>query len=506
MAVIGKLLQRSFKLSKKIRRRYTSESMKQYKTLMRLLGAAEHTAFGRHYDFTTIFENENPAQAFAEKVPLTDYDGMHPWWKRAEDGEANVAWPGKVKYFALSSGTSGAPSKHIPVTREMLKSMHKAARKQFLSFPNFNLPAVTYEKRFLSLGGSTSLIPSGTHYKGDVSGINGKKIPRWFRIYYKPGVKVSRVKSWDDRLVLMTQKAPKWDVGIIAGVPAWAQILLERIIDEYSLETIHDLWPNLGVYIHGGVALTPYRENLDKLFGKPMVYMETYLASEGFFALQTRPDAKGMELMLNSGIFYEFLPFTDEYFTPEGQLRDPHAPTLLLDEVELGRSYALVISTCSGAWRYLIGDTVKVVNKAPVEIVIDGRIKHFLSMCGEHLSVDNMNTALVNTAQQFGLRTGEFTVAGIPFEGLFAHRWYIGCDAPPDHEAFRAALDAELGRLNDDYVVERRHALKEIQVVFLPEKAFVDYMALQGKVGAQNKFPRVLRGEALEKWMEYAGS
>jgi hypothetical protein len=234
-----------------------------------------------------------------------------------------------------------------------------------------------------------------------------------------------------------------------------------------------------------------------------MAYIETYLASEGFIALQTRPYAAGMELLTGNGIFYEFIPFDEKHFDDNGQVLHPFVPTLNIDQVETGRPYALVMSTCSGAWRYLIGDVIRFVSLTPAELIIDGRTKHFLSLCGEHLSVDNMNQGLGAVAKQLKVNFPEFTVSGIKHEGKLGHHWFVGCDQQVDAEQLQKMLDAELARVNDDYPVERTHALKHMIVEVLPNHVFLDYLEYMGKVGGQSKFPRVMKGEKYRDWVKW---
>jgi hypothetical protein len=247
------------------------------------------------------------------------------------------------------------------------------------------------------------------------------------------------------------------------------------------------------VYVHGGVSFDPYRKGFEKLLGRPIYYIETYLASEGFLAYQAIPKRKSMRLVLNNGIFYEFVPFDDANFLPSGEIKSD-AESFLIDEVEEGKEYAILLSTCAGAWRYLIGDVVKFVSVEEAEIIITGRTKHFLSLCGEHLSVDNMNKAIELVADEMNIAVKEFTVAGIPYETLFAHHWFIGTDDK---------VDKHLKALNDDYAVERSAALKEVKVDVFPVKLFYDWMQSKGKAGGQNKFPRVLKSAMLDEWSNY---
>jgi hypothetical protein len=274
---------------------------------------------------------------------------------------------------------------------------------------------------------------------------------------------------------------------------------MEKIIQYHRLQNIHEIWPNLMVYVHGGVSIDPYRKGFEKLLGRPIYYIETYLASEGFLAFQAFPNRRSMRLVLNNGIFYEFVPFEARNFDANGEI-SPDAETFMIDEVEEGKEYAILMSSCAGAWRYLIGDVIKFTSLEEAEIVITGRTKHFLSLCGEHLSVDNMNKAIELVANDFNIVVPEFTVAGIPHGSLFAHHWFVGTDDTVDPKALKEKIDLHLKELNDDYAVERSAALKEVIVDVLPVKTFYDWMESKGKVGGQNKFPRVMKNAQLDDW------
>jgi hypothetical protein len=277
---------------------------------------------------------------------------------------------------------------------------------------------------------------------------------------------------------------------------------MEKIIHRYKVKNIHEIWPNLMVYVHGGVSFDPYRKGFEKLLGRPIHYIETYLASEGFVAFQAYPNRRSMRLVLNNGIFHEFVPFEEKNFDANGEIR-PDAETFMIDEVEEGREYAILLSTCAGAWRYLIGDVIKFTSLEESEIVITGRTKHFLSLCGEHLSVDNMNKAVELVCNDFNIAIKEFTVAGIPHDTLFAHHWFIGTDDNVDKKLLRDKIDEHLKELNDDYAVERSAALREIYLDVYPVDTFYQWMEAKGKVGGQNKFPRVMKKAQLEEWREF---
>ncbi|RYZ54740.1 MAG: GH3 auxin-responsive promoter [Sphingobacteriales bacterium] len=502
MALLGNLIARSLYLRRKFNLRVASPLTYQRHTLRQLLERGQYTAFGKHYGFGSILSREvDFVKAFRENVPVHTYTEMHEeWWYKSQQGEENVSWPGKVKYFALSSGTSESASKHIPVTQDMIRSIKKVGFKQLYSMANFNIPPVAFQKGVLMLGGTTSLFEKGEYYEGDMSGISAANMPRWLsNFFYKPGQRISKRPKWEDRIKLIVRNARNWDVGTVCGVPAWVQIVFEEIVKYHKVKNIHEIWPNLYVYIHGGVSFEPYRESFKKLLGKPITYIETYMASEGSFGFQARPGVPGIKLVLNSGVFFEFVPFNSHNFDEDGNPRRT-ASSVLIDQVDEETDYAVMISTCSGAWRYIIGDVVRFTNAREGEIIIVGRTKQFLSLCGEHMSVDNMNKAVETVSKELGITVREFTVAGFKYENLFAHRWYIGCDDVCATEQIKEILDRTLCEINDDYEVERTSALKEVFVQVLPNRVFYDYLKAKGKDGAMNKFPRVMKGKQLEEW------
>ena len=263
------------------------------------------------------------------------------------------------------------------------------------------------------------------------------------------------------------------------------------------------MWPNPAMFVHGGVAIQPYRSSIDRLCGKPLIYLDTYMASEGFIAYQERPNEhQAMKLITDNKILFEFVPFNEDNFDPEGNIK-PNATALTLTEVEEGKEYALLLSNSAGAWRYLIGDTIKFTDLKRCEIIITGRTKHFLSLCGEHVSVDNMNQAITLTANDLGIEINEYCAAGIPYEGRFAHHWYVGSDKPVDAAKVKEKIDGYLKQLNDDYITERQHALKEVLVTILPNHAFIDFLASKNKLGGQSKFPRVIKGKHYNEWQAF---
>ncbi len=373
-------------LSRALNLPVNSPKRQQIKALKNLLKKAKHTQFGQYYHFDQILNDRHPGKKFQELVPVFDYNKIYSqWWHKTLEGQTDVCWPGAIKYYALSSGTSEAASKYIPITNDLMRGNRIVMIKSLLSLRTYeHLPVRSLGKGWLMLGGSTDLQKGPGYYSGDLSGITAKRAPFWFSPFYKPGKKIARTKDWTKKLEYVVNEAPNWDIGFVVGVPAWIQMCMEMIIERYKLNNIHEIWPNLSFFVHGGVAFEPYKHGFEKLLGKPLIYIETYLASEGFIAYQSRQDANAMKLVTNEHIFLEFVPFDNKNFDADGNIIDkPEA--LMIHEVEEGKVYAILLSTSAGAWRYLIGDTVRFTDKEKCEIVITGRTKHFLSLVANTL-------------------------------------------------------------------------------------------------------------------------
>lgn len=505
MPIIGAVVDRAFRLRKKIVTQRLEPLEYQQKTLKGLLKKSSNTAFGQYYDFKQILKSKDIMDSFRSTVPIFDYNKIYnEWWQRSLEQKANICWPGKIKYFALSSGTSGAPSKYIPVTPDMIRSIRRAGLRMLMTLPNYDVDHSIYETGMMMLGGSTDLKDKGGFEVGDLSGINAGNLPLWLRRFYKPGTEISKLQDWNERLGEIAKNAPNWNIGFVMGIPAWVQLMIEKILEYHNADHIHQIWPNFRIYVTGGVAFEPYRNGFSKLLGKPVEFLDTYLASEGFIAFQTRPATNAMAIQLDNGIFVEFIPFNDDNFTSEGELK-PNPTALTIDQVVENQDYALLISTCAGAWRYLIGDTVKFTDLERNEIIITGRTKHFLSICGEHLSVDNMNNAVQLVEAELGVNIREFTVSGIEHNSFFAHKWYIGCEPLVDATLVKERLDEYLKQLNDDYATERKTVLG-MEVVPIPIDIFYKWHEKIGKMGGQSKFPRVMRKAQFEKWENFVAS
>ena len=506
MAIFGALIKRGAHLGQILdsrRGQRIKPIQHQIRTLRWLLRQAQYTSFGQYYHFSDLLNNRNPIEAFKNQVPTYDYNTIYDrWWQMTLNQVADVTWPGQVKYFALSSGTSGAPSKHIPITNDLFRFNNRAGLRMFFALSRFNVDPDIFTKDMMMLGGSTDLEQGNGYFAGDLSGINASRPPFWLRSYYKPGNKIASIRSWDERIAEIAKNAPNWDVGFIVGIPSWLQLMMEKIIEYHQVRTIHDIWPNLSVCVHGGIHFEPYRKGFEKLMAHPLVYMDSYLASEGFIAIQDRPESSSMRLMIDNGIFFEFVPFNETNFDSEGNLR-PSIKTLTIDQVVEGEDYALLISTSGGAWRYLIGDTVRFTDKRRSEIIITGRTKHYLSICGEHLSVDNMNRGIQHVEEVLDISIPEFTVAAVEVGSFYAHKWYIGSDTTIAADQIKTLLDDHLKEINDDYRVERASVLRDMEVEVIPTSLFYKWHEHQGKMGGQHKFPRVMKKERFRDWEEF---
>lgn len=475
----------------------------QHKVLKELLDKAKDTAFGQHYKFGEILKADNVEKKFAEMVPFFDYNEINSeWWSRMHEGEENVTWPGKPPYFALSSGTTGKSSKKIPVTDDMVEAIRQTGIKQVGALANFDLPSDFFEKEIMMLGSSTDLDLKEDHKEGEISGISASEIPFWFRNFYKPGSEIASIDDWDERILEIAKNAKTWDIGAITGIPSWTELMIKKILEYNKAANLHEIWPNLEVYSTGGVAFEPYEKSFNQLLGRPVVVIDTYLASEGFLAFQARPETTAMKLVLDNGVYFEFVPFKPEYIDEDGSVK-AGAPVIPLSEVREEEEYVLVISTVAGAWRYLIGDTIKFTDLERHEIRITGRTKFFLNVVGSQLSVNKMNDAVKELEEKFNVTIPEFTVAAVKKDGEFIHKWYLGTDGNAGPEELACALDETLQEANKNYSVARSKALKGVEVVVVPPDYFYDWSARNKKKGGQVKMEKVMKEDKFAEWEDF---
>lgn len=458
----------------------------QEELLMSLLRTAENTAFGRQYDFGSI----RTYTAFAERVPVASYEELEPMIEQTRRGAQNVFWPSNIKFFAKSSGTTNAKSKFIPVSSEALEDCHYKAGKDLLClYLNNNENSQLFTGKSLRLGGSKQLYEDNNTIFGDLSAILIDNMPIWAEFSSTPSNKTSLMSEWETKLPAIVKETIAENVTSFAGVPSWMLVLMNRILQETGKADLTEIWPNIEVYFHGGVSFEPYREQYKKIIPKAgFRYYEIYNASEGFFAIQDTNDSNELLLMLDYGIFYEFIPM-DTFGTANQQV-------VRLADVELNRNYAVVITTNSGLWRYLIGDTVRFTSIDPYRIRITGRTRHHINVFGEELMVENTDTALARACEATGTEVIDYTVAPIFMEGKEkgAHEWIIEFkENPADPDLFCQALDEALQAVNSDYEAKRYNnmTLNRLVLNVARPKLFYDWLKAQDKLGGQHKIPRL---------------
>ncbi|RKN78732.1 GH3 family domain-containing protein [Ulvibacterium marinum] len=504
MHIVGSIIKGMIELKDKLTPE-SNPSEEQKNVLKVLLETAENTAFGRFYDFSQIGSASDMQKSFSENVPYFDYNKINTeWWSKLHEGETDVTWPGSPDYYALSSGTTGKTSKRIPVTEAMIAAIKSTGIAQVSALSNYNLPPTFFEKGILMLGSSTDLTEKDNHLEGEISGISASNIPSWFKGYYKPGEEIAQIDDWDERVQRIAEKAKDWDIGAISGIPSWIELMLAEVIAYHKAEHIHEIWPNLEVYTSGGVAFGPYEKSFNALLGRPITVIDTYLASEGFIAFQGRPETDAIQLATDNGIYFEFVPFRPEYINQDGSLADK-APALTLDEVETDQDYVLVISTVSGAWRYLIGDTIEFTDVEKAEIKITGRTKFFLNTVGSQLSVNKLNAGVAHLEKEFDIKIPEYTLCAKRFDDEFYHSWYLGTESDVDADKLAESIDEFLQEANKNYRVARSKALKGVKVNTIPPSVFYDWNGANKKKGGQVKMERVMGEEKFAEWEEFVG-
>jgi GH3 auxin-responsive promoter len=458
----------------------------QEELLHNLLNTAEHTIIGKKYDFASM----SNYRAFAERVPVSTYEDLEPLIEQTRRGDQNVFWPTPIKYFAKSSGTTNAKSKFIPVSAEALEDCHYKGSKDLLClYLNNNEESQLFTGKSLRLGGSKQLYADNNTVFGDLSAILIDNMPFWAEMSSTPSSKVSLMGEWESKLAAIVSETVHENVTSFAGVPSWMMVLLNRILEETGKTSLLEIWPNIEVYFHGGVSFEPYRSQYQNILPKDdFKYYEIYNASEGFFAIQDSNYSNELLLMLDYGIFYEFIPM--DTFGTDNQKVIP------LSEVQLNKNYAIVITTNAGLWRYMVGDTVRFTSISPYRVKVSGRTKHHINVFGEELMVENTDKAIAKACQVTGVEVLDYTVAPIFMEGREkgAHEWIIEFKNPPrDEEAFRTQLDEALQGVNSDYEAKRYNSmtLNKLVLNVARPKLFYDWLKEQDKLGGQHKIPRL---------------
>ncbi|WP_445719514.1 GH3 auxin-responsive promoter family protein [Flavobacterium sp.] len=458
----------------------------QEELLFSLIKSAENTQIGKKYDFSSM----KNYKAFSERIPVSTYEELDTLIEKTRQGEQNIFWPSNIKWFAKSSGTTNAKSKFIPVSAESLENCHYKASKDLLClYLNNNENSQLFTGKSLRLGGSKQLYENNNTFFGDLSAILIDNMPIWAEFSSTPSSKTSLMGDWETKLPAIINETINENVTSLAGVPSWMMVLLQKALENTGKSNLLELWPNAEVYFHGGVNFDPYREQYKKLFPKDnFKYYEIYNASEGFFAIQDQNDSDELLLMLDYGIFYEFIPM-DTFET-----LNQH--TIRLNEVELNKNYALVITTNSGLWRYLIGDTIRFTSLNPYRIKVTGRTKHYINVFGEELMVENTDTAITKTCKEFNCEISDYTVAPVFMseKQKGAHEWIIEFKVKPDNiENFRISLDKNLQNVNSDYEAKRYNnmTLNPLLLNVAREQLFYDWLKQQDKLGGQHKIPRL---------------
>ncbi|MDF9796056.1 hypothetical protein OKW21_001319 [Catalinimonas alkaloidigena] len=461
----------------------------QREVFVNLIDTAQKTVYGKAYHFHEI----NNFQDFQEQLPVVNYESLYPYIERVMRGESHILWPGKIKWFAKSSGTTNAKSKFIPVSAEALEDCHYKGGKDLLSIYVNNYPeSRMFSGKNLAIGGSQQINPldkNGESFSGDVSAVIMKNLPFWAQLSRTPKLEIALMENWEEKIEMIAKATVNENITSIAGVPTWTIFLLQRIMEMKGAKHILEVWPNLELFVHGAVSFTPYRPVFKELIPSPqMHYLETYNATEGFFGIQDQKNSTEMLLMLDYGIFYEFIP--SEEFDSE------HPKTVALDEVELNTNYAVVISTNAGLWRYKIGDTIKFTSLDPYRFKISGRTKHFINAFGEELIVENAEKAIAFACDVTKALVDDFTAAPryISEGQKGCHEWIIEFSKLPESiEAFTNALDDHLRKLNSDYDAKRQKdiAVTSPQIHIVDSGTFYRWMKKRGKLGGQNKVPRL---------------
>ncbi len=458
----------------------------QREVLQDLVTSAQYTEFGRKHGFSSLFTTKS----FKEAVPVHEYEDLKPYIERNMNGEQNVIWNTPIYWFAKSSGTTSDKSKFIPVSDESLQDGHYKASKDVLSlYYQFNPDSELLTGKGLVIGGSHNINPMNSEAQyGDLSAVLLQNTPFWGHWLRTPDLSIALMDEWESKIEKLAASTIKETVTSISGVPTWTLVLFKRILEITGKKTMSEVWPSLELYMHGGVSFTPYKEQFRKLIGKDINYLEMYNASEGFFAAQDIPGEEGMLLFTDHGIFMEFMPVS------EYGKKDPM--TISLQDVELNKNYALIISTNGGLWRYLLGDTIQFTSLKPFRIKVTGRLKHYMNAFGEEVIVDNTDQAIAVACHKTGAIVNDYTAAPVYFSDNAngAHEWLIEFDKEPDDIAiFTKELDTALKNINSDYEAKRHKSIAlGLPIIHsLPKGTFAEWLRSKGKLGGQHKVPRL---------------
>lgn len=458
----------------------------QREVLQHLITEGQYTEFGRKYHFNKTFRIRD----FKSAVPIHTYDDLRPWIERMMAGEENVLWNTPVEWFAKSSGTTSERSKFIPLSQQSLDENHYQGTKDLITlYYNSHPDSDLLTGKGLVIGGSHEVGQLNENIRfGDLSAVLLENTPFWGEWIRTPELSIALMNEWESKIESLAQSTIQDNVTSVSGVPTWTLVLFKRILEITGKNFIKEVWPELELYVHGGVSFTPYRQQFEKIVGAPIRYLETYNASEGFFAAQSHEDENGMLLYLDHGIFYEFMPL-EEY-------GKDNPTTIGLGEVEVGKQYAPVISTTGGLWRYLLGDTISFTTLFPFRVKVSGRLHHYINAFGEEVMVENTDRAIAEACKETGATVTDYTAAPVYFSenSNGAHEWLIEFSTPPENlEIFADKLDEALRKINSDYDAKRYKdiALRRLILHDLPKGTFTDWLRRKGKLGGQHKVPRL---------------
>lgn len=471
------------KITSDIRKWSANAIQTQEQILQSLVNKAKNTSFGKDHSF---FEIQN-YKDFKERVPIRDYEELKPYIEKIKEGGVNILWPGRPMYFAKTSGTTSGV-KYIPLTKDSLPNHFGSARNAIFNYYGQTGKGNFFDGKIIFLSGSPEMEEVGGILTGRLSGIVNHQVPTWLRSNQLPSYKTNCIEDWEDKLDAIVEETMKQDMRLISGIPPWVQMYYERLLERTGKKYIKDIFPNYSMFVYGGVNFEPYRSSLEELVGKRIDSVETYPASEGFIAFQDKPGEKSLLLNTNSGIFFEFIPVNE--------IANENPTRLSIAEVEKGINYVIIINNNAGLWGYNIGDTVEFVNLNPYKILVTGRVKHYISAFGEHVIGKEVEDAMLRACDQLKAKVVEFTVApqinpndgGKPF-----HEWYIEFDTEPENlKAFAECLNNEMVKQNiyyDDLITG--HILRPLEIRKMTKEAFRKYMKSEGKLGGQNKVPRL---------------
>lgn len=461
----------------------------QERTFKYLISKAAHTEFGKAHKFSDITTYDD----FKKRVPVSDYEQLKPWFERTAAGEENILWPGKPIYLAKTSGTTSGV-KYIPITKESAPTHINSARDAVFCHLVRTGDFSVMDGRLIFLSGSPALEKKNGIFVGRLSGISNHMVPSWLKRSQVPSWETNCIEDWETKVDAIVDETLHLDMRLISGIPAWVQMYFEKLLQKSGKKNITELFPHFSVFVYGGVNYEPYRAKLETLMGKSIPSVETYPASEGFFAYSDPDGGEGLLLLTDNGIFYEFVP-VDEYF-------EKNPTRISLKDIEIGKNYALVLNTNAGLWGYSIGDTVKFISKDPYKVIVSGRIKHYISAFGEHVIGEEVDFAMTQACKAFSAQVAEFHVAPQvnPETGeLPYHEWFVEfAQEPSDISAFAERLDYELQQKNIYYNdLINGNVLQAAKIKKMPTGTFINYMKSQGKLGGQNKLPRLANDRKL---------